>query len=63
MSPEDIERAFRDLGLGDDRTRLPLARLADLAPKPLVPSVEAVTTAHTATEVTTPAHAELERGS
>ena len=63
MSPEDIERAFRDLGLADDQIRLPLARLAVLSPKPPVPSVETVTAAHTATEVTTPAHAELERGS
>jgi hypothetical protein len=63
MTPDEIERGLRDLGLADDATRRSLQRLADLSPAPLQPSYETATVAHTTEQTARVADAELEPGS
>lgn len=63
ITPRDIDRGLRELGLADDSVRLFLARLADLAPKRPALSYESVTAAHTAPDLSGVRNAELESDS
>lgn len=63
MSPEEIERGLRDLGLTDEAKRRSLRRLAELAPHPPKPSYETRTVAHTSEQTARVADAKLEPGS
>lgn len=63
MTPDEIERGLRDLGLGSGETHRSLQRLAHLAPKPPDPSYETATVAHTTGPTTGIPDAKLEPGS
>lgn len=63
MTPEEIERGLRDLGLADDVTRRSLQRLAELVPSPPATIYETVTAAHTSKATKESVDAKLEPGS
>lgn len=63
MTPEEIERGLRELGLLDDKTRLSLAWLSRLTTPENRQKYETITAAHTCEMSKELKDAELEPGS
>jgi hypothetical protein len=63
MTREELEQAFRDLGLGDEVVRKALADLSRSAASSRGPAYDTITAAHTSDAPKEPADAKLESGS
>jgi hypothetical protein len=63
MTREELEQAFRDLGLSEAAARKALADLSRPVASSQRPAYETITAAHTSHAVKEPSDAELESGS